>query len=50
MARLARYGVLISDTNNIGQGSPRARMLKKLIKKLGLWNAFVWLQTKGKMC
>jgi ubiquinone/menaquinone biosynthesis C-methylase UbiE len=49
MARVARYGVLISDTNNIGQGSPRTRKLKKLIKKLGLWNALVWLQTKGKM-
>lgn len=49
MARVARYGVLISDTNNIGQGSPRTRTLKKLIKKLGLWNLFVWLQTSGKM-
>ncbi len=49
MARVARYGVLISDTNNILQGRPRTRKLKKLIKKLGLWNAFVWLQTKGKM-
>lgn len=49
MVRVARYGVLISDTNNIGQGSPLGRKLKKLIKKLGLWNAFVWLQTKGKM-
>jgi SAM-dependent methyltransferase len=49
MARVSRYGVLISDTNNIGQGSPRTRKLKKLIKMLGLWNAFVWLQTKGKM-
>jgi ubiquinone/menaquinone biosynthesis C-methylase UbiE len=49
MARVARYGVLISDTNNIGQGSPRTRTLKKLIKKLGLWNVFVWLQTSGKM-
>jgi len=28
MARVARYGVLISDTNNIGQGSPRTRTLK----------------------
>jgi ubiquinone/menaquinone biosynthesis C-methylase UbiE len=49
MARVARYGVLISDNNNIGQGSPKARMLKKFMKKLGLWTAFVWLQTKGKM-
>ena len=49
MARVARYGVLISDNNNIGQGSPKARTLKKWMKKLGLWTAFVWLQTKGKM-
>ena len=49
MVRVARYGVLISDTNNIGQGSPRTRSFKKLIKKLGLWNLLVWLQTKGKM-
>ncbi len=49
MTRVARYGVLISDTNNIGQGSPLARKLKKRIKKLGLWNAWVWLQTRGKM-
>jgi ubiquinone/menaquinone biosynthesis C-methylase UbiE len=49
MARVSRYGVLISDTNNIGQGSPRTRKLKKLIKMLGLWKSFVWLQTKGKM-
>jgi ubiquinone/menaquinone biosynthesis C-methylase UbiE len=49
MARVARYGVLISDNINIGQGSPKARTLKKLMKKLGLWTAFVWLQTKGKM-
>lgn len=49
MARVAHYGVLISDTNNIGQGSPRSRNLKKMIKKLGFWNVLVWLQTKGKM-
>ena len=49
MARLVRYGVLISDNNNIGKGSPKARTLKKLMKKLGLWTSFVRLQTKGKM-
>jgi ubiquinone/menaquinone biosynthesis C-methylase UbiE len=49
MARVARHGVLISDTNDIGQGSPRTRTLKMLIKKLGLWTASVWLQTNGKM-
>jgi ubiquinone/menaquinone biosynthesis C-methylase UbiE len=49
MARVARFGVLISDTNNIGQGSPPGRKLKKMIKNLRFWNALVWLQTKGKM-
>jgi ubiquinone/menaquinone biosynthesis C-methylase UbiE len=49
MVRVARYGVLISDSNNIGQGSSRARNLKKIIKKLGCWNLLVWVQTKGKM-
>jgi ubiquinone/menaquinone biosynthesis C-methylase UbiE len=49
MARVARDGVLFSNTNNIGQGSPRTRKLKKAIKNLGLWNTFEWLQTKGKM-
>ena len=48
LVMLARYGLLISDNNNIGQGSPKARTLKKLMKKLGLQTAFVWLQTKGK--
>jgi len=49
MVRVARYGVLISDTNNIGQGSHLGRKLKKTIKKLGFWKALVWLQTNGKM-
>ena len=45
---LVRNDVLISDNNNIGKANPQARRLKKLMKKLGLWAAFVWLQTKGK--
>jgi hypothetical protein len=49
MVRVARYGVLISDTNNIGQGSHLGRKLKKTIKKLGFWKVLVWLQTNGKM-
>jgi hypothetical protein len=43
MARIARIGVLISDTNNIGEGSPHTRKLKKRINKLGSRTAFVWL-------
>jgi len=49
MARVARYGVLISDTNTIGVGTAKARKLKTIIKKLGCWDLFIWLQTKGKM-
>jgi ubiquinone/menaquinone biosynthesis C-methylase UbiE len=49
MSRVARYGVLISDTNTIGVGSAHARKVKRIIKKLGCWNLFIWLQTKGKM-
>jgi ubiquinone/menaquinone biosynthesis C-methylase UbiE len=49
MARVARYGVLISDTNTIGVGSGRARAAKKIIKTLGCWNLLIWLQTKGRM-
>lgn len=49
MAWVALYGVLNFDNNNIGHGSIKARMLKKLMKILGLWTAFVLLHTKGKM-
>lgn len=49
MNRVASYGVLISDSNNIGQGGQRSRQMKKLIKQVGCWNLLVWLQTKGKM-
>jgi ubiquinone/menaquinone biosynthesis C-methylase UbiE len=49
MTRVACYGVMISDCNNIGQGSLRSRAFKTLIKKAGCWDLFVWLQTKGKM-
>lgn len=49
MCRVARVGVLISDSNNMGQGSKLARLFKQTIKALGLWSAFIWLQTGGKM-
>lgn len=47
LVMLTRSGVLISDNNNVGQGSTLARTLKKLMKKLVLWSAF-GLQTYGK--
>jgi ubiquinone/menaquinone biosynthesis C-methylase UbiE len=49
MARVAKKGVMISDTNNIGQGGPAARKMKHLAKTVGLWPLVVWLQTRGKM-
>lgn len=48
MARVARIGVLISDSNNMGQGGPIARGVKRLIKGLGLWDLAVLAQTRGK--
>ena len=49
MARVASKGIMISDSNNIGQGSYLARISKYIIKSAGLWPAFVWAQTRGKM-
>ena len=49
MARVARKGIMISDSNNIGQGSFLSRTIKFLIKNVGLWPAVVWAQTGGKM-
>lgn len=48
MMRVARVGILISDSNNMGQGGRGARRLKQAIKALGLWEPFVYLQTRGK--
>jgi ubiquinone/menaquinone biosynthesis C-methylase UbiE len=49
MARVARQGVMISDSNNIGQGGAATRLIKFAIKSLGLWPTFVYLETRGKM-
>jgi SAM-dependent methyltransferase len=49
MARVARKGVMISDSNNIGQGNSIARAAKYIIKSMGLWPSVVWIQTGGKM-
>ena len=49
MTRVARKGILISDSNNIGQGAAAARAIKYAVKALGLWPACVYLQTRGKM-
>lgn len=49
MMRVARLGVMISDANKFGQGTPLARRLKATIRRLGLWNTLVRIQTRGKM-
>jgi ubiquinone/menaquinone biosynthesis C-methylase UbiE len=49
MTRIARKGIMISDSNNVGQGSAAVRVVKYVAKSLGLWPACVYLQTRGKM-
>lgn len=48
MLRVARRAVFISDANNVGQGGPLARGLKRALKALGLWRLFDRLRTGGK--
>jgi ubiquinone/menaquinone biosynthesis C-methylase UbiE len=48
MCRVAKQGVLISDGNNLGQGTKLIRSAKWVIKAVGLWPAAVFLQTGGK--
>jgi len=49
MVRVARLGVMISDSNKFGQGSRSVRLFKSVVDRLGLWTPFIWIQTKGKM-
>lgn len=49
MVRVARKGVMISDSNKLGQGSLGLRSVKRLIDGLGLWQAMIWFTTKGRM-
>jgi SAM-dependent methyltransferase len=48
MLRVARKAVFISDSNNFGQGSGPARLLKQLINMLGLWKLTDLVKTRGK--
>jgi ubiquinone/menaquinone biosynthesis C-methylase UbiE len=48
MMRVATKGVLISDSNNFGQGGVAARMLKQTLRHLGLWRTATWIQTRGR--
>ncbi len=49
MVRVARTGVMISDSNCFGQGSAGKRLFKRIVRSLGLWNGLIYLQTKGRM-
>jgi ubiquinone/menaquinone biosynthesis C-methylase UbiE len=49
MIRVARKGVMVSDSNNVGQGTAPLRFLKFALSSFGLWPAAVFLETRGKM-
>jgi ubiquinone/menaquinone biosynthesis C-methylase UbiE len=48
MARVARTGVFISDSNNFGQGSLLLRAIKQGLHRTGLWPLADYLKTRGK--
>jgi SAM-dependent methyltransferase len=48
MLRVARFGVFLSDTNNLGQGAFCARLLKNVFYWLGLWKPFSLIRTRGR--
>lgn len=48
MCRVARRAVFISDSNNLGQGSQGARIVKWALKAAGLWPVFELIRTRGK--
>jgi ubiquinone/menaquinone biosynthesis C-methylase UbiE len=48
MMRVARFGVMISDSNRFGQGSAATGILKLAIHQARLWPAFERLRTKGR--
>ena len=48
MLRVADRAILISDSNNFGQGRPLVRALKQGLRALQLWPLADWLKTRGK--
>jgi len=48
MLRVAKRAIFISDSNNFGQGSFVARMIKQFINALRLWKFFNLIKTQGK--
>ena len=49
MLRVARRMIFISDNNNFGQGSKIGRFVNHTLNLFGLWRAFDFLRTKGRM-
>lgn len=48
MLRVARVAIFISDSNNFGQGSAVARLLKQTLNAARLWRVADFLKTRGK--
>ena len=48
MLRVARYGVFVSDTNNLGQGRALGRLVKSLFYWSGLWRLLCFIRTRGR--
>jgi SAM-dependent methyltransferase len=48
MLRVARYGIFLSDTNNLGQGGVYGRVVKNLFYWLGLWKVLSFCRTRGR--
>lgn len=48
MLRVARKAILISDSNNFGQGSAAGRMVKQTLNTFGLWKLADLVKTGGK--
>jgi ubiquinone/menaquinone biosynthesis C-methylase UbiE len=48
MMRVARFGIMVSDSNRYGQGSIAAGMMKLAIHSAGLWPVFERFRTSGR--
>lgn len=48
MLRVARFGIFLSDTNNLGQGKLLGRIVKNIFYTFGLWRFLSWIRTRGR--
>jgi SAM-dependent methyltransferase len=48
MLRVARKAIVVGDSNRFGQGPWMARLFKLAMYKASLWNAFIFIRTRGK--